>query len=270
MDGTNKSEKEIEQIIRLFVEGMSIRSIERVTGVHRDTVLNVLVIVGNRCERLLENLIHDLPVHDVELDEIWGYVGCKEKRNTTGDPLRGDSYCFVALERNTKLVLAWHLGKRRALDTLYFTDKLEEATSGQFQVTTDGWKYYPAAILQCLGDRVDFSQLIKVYGPSAGEEHRYSPPRVIDAVAKPVFGDPDPARICTSHVERQNLTLRMCMRRLTRLTNAFSKKWANLQAAYAIQFAYCNLCRVHQTLRCTPAMESQLTDHVWELRELLA
>jgi IS1 family transposase/transposase-like protein len=269
LDGTNKSEKEIEQIVRLFVEGCSVRSIERITGIHRDTILNVLVIVGNRCERLSENLIHDLPVRDVQCDEIWGYVGCKEKRNASGSPLRGDAYCFVGIERSTKLVLAWHLGRRSARDTMAFIEKLYMATAGKFQITTDGFQPYFDAIHTALGSRVDYAQLIKVYEGGSDDEHRYSPPRVVEAIAKPMWGNPEADRICTSHVERQNLTLRMHMRRLTRLTNAFSKKWHNLRAAYALQFAYYNLCRVHQTLRVTPAMESGLTDHVWELQELL-
>jgi IS1 family transposase len=265
LDGTNKSEKEIEQIIRLFVEGCSIRSIERIRGVHRDTVLNVLVIVGNRCERLLEDLIHDLPGRDVECDEIWGYVGCKEKHNVNGDPLRGDAYCFVGMERTTKLILAWHLGRRVGRDTMAFIEKLYSATTGNFQITTDGFPPYFDAIHTALGTRVDYAQLIKVYEGSSDGEHRYSPPRVVDATVKPMWGNPDPERICTSHVERQNLTLRMHMRRLTRLTNAFSKKWINLKAAHAIQFAYYNLCRIHQTLRVTPAMEAGISNHVWGL-----
>jgi IS1 family transposase len=167
-------------------------------------------------------------------------------------------------------VLAWHLGKRSHLDTLFFIDKLDEATSGQFQATTDGWKYYPGTITRCLGDRVDYSQLLKVYGPSEGEEHRYSPARVVEVIAKPVLGQPDPARICTSHVERQNLSIRTGMRRMTRLTNAFCKKWENLKAAYALWFAFYNFCRVHQTLRVTPAMEAGIADHAWTIEEMLS
>jgi hypothetical protein len=120
-----------------------------------------------------------------------------------------------------------------------------------------------------LGTRVDYSQLIKLYGATSDDDHRYSPPRVIDAIAKPVWGNPDPERICTSHVERQNLTLRMCMRRMTRLTNAFSKKWYNLREAFALQFAYYNFCRVHQSLRVTPAMQAGIADHVYSIAELL-
>jgi transposase-like protein len=134
LDGTTKSTEEIVQVIRLFVEGCSVRSIERIAGIHRDTILNILEIVGNHCERLLERLIHELPVQDVQCDEIWGYVGCKEKNNTVNDPLRGDAYCFIAIERNTKLVLAWHLGQRNARDTVAFTEKVNQATKGHFQI----------------------------------------------------------------------------------------------------------------------------------------
>jgi len=270
LDGTYLPTERITQIIRLFVEGCSIRSIERITGTHRDTILNILVLAGERCERLLENMICNVPVRDVELDEIWGYVFCKEKRNVTGDPLRGDAYCFVAIERNSKLVLTWHLGRRTTRDTEEFVEKVNQATAGHFQVTSDAFPGYFHSVHMSLGTRVDYSQLIKVYGAVNDEEHRYSPPRVIDAIAKPMWGKPNPERICTSHVERQNLTLRMCVRRLTRLTNCFSKSWYNLKCAFALQFAYYNLCRVHQTLRVTPAMESRLTDHIWELRELIA
>jgi IS1 family transposase len=231
--------------------------------------VNILVLAGERCERLLERTINRLPVRDVQCDEIWGYVGCKEKRNANGDPLRGDAYCFVAIERNTKLVLTWHLGRRTARDTVAFTEKVNEATSGQFQITTDGFAAYPDAVSYSLGTRVDYAQLIKVYGAPADDEHRYSPASVVETVVKSVWGQPDPEKICTSHVERANLSIRMGMRRMTRLTNAFSKKWANLKAAYALWFAYYNLCRVHQTLRVTPAMEAGITNHVWNLGKLI-
>jgi IS1 family transposase len=269
LDGTYKPSEEITQIVRLFVEGCSIRSIERITGFHRDTILNVLVIVGNRCERLLDDTIRGLRVRDVECDEIWGYVGCKEKRNANGDPMRGDAYCFVAIERNTKLILAWHLGRRTERDTVAFTEKINDATQGHFQITTDGFRPYVDAVHMSLGTRVDFAQLVKVYSSPRDGEQRYSPAEVVDAVPLPRWGQPKLNRICTSHVERQNLSIRTGMRRMTRLTNAFSKKWENLKAAYAIWFAWYNFCRVHQTLRITPAMEAGLTSHIWTLEELL-
>jgi hypothetical protein len=148
---------------------------------------------------------------------------------------------------------------------------LRAATSSQrFQVTTDGFQSYKSAISTTLLDRVDYGMLIKVYAAPREGEQRYSPADVVEAVPKPVLGDPDKDRICTSHVERQNLSIRMSMRRLTRLTNALSKKWENLWAAYRLHFAYYNFCRIHKTLRVTPTMEAGLTDHVWELAELLA
>jgi transposase-like protein/IS1 family transposase len=270
LDGTYLPTEKITEIIRLLVEGCSVRSIERITGIHRDTILNVLVLAGERCERLLESKIQGLPVQDVQCDEIWGYVGCKEKRNVSDDPTRGDAYCFVAIERNTKLVLTWHLGRRTARDTFAFTEKINEATQGRFQVTTDGFKPYVDAVHHSLGTRVDFAQLVKVYSAPRDGEQRYSPAEVVDVVPLPRWGQPELSRICTSHVERANLSIRMAMRRMTRLTNAFSKKWENLKAAYAIWFAFYNFCRVHQTLRVTPAMEAGISNHVWNLGELLA
>jgi transposase-like protein/IS1 family transposase len=261
-----------ELILKLMVEGMAIRSIERLTGVHRDTIMDLLVLAGDRCEKLMEKKISKVPVSDVQADEIWGFVACKEKTKATryddGAPM-GDAYCFTAIESNTKLMLTWHLGRRTAIDTMAFTEKLDAATSGQFQITTDGFAPYRDAVDICLGKRVDFAQLIKVYRATPEGERRYSPAEVISTEVVPVIGAPDPEKICTSHVERANLSIRMGMRRLTRLTNAFSKKWENLKAAYAVWFAYYNFCRVHQSLRVTPAMEAGLTNHVWQLAELL-
>jgi transposase-like protein/IS1 family transposase len=257
------------QAIGLLVEGCSVSTVERFTGIHHTTILSLLVLMGDKCERLLESRIHNLPVRDVQADEIWAYVGCKERRNVNGDPMRGDAYCFVGMESNTKLVLAWHLGRRSARDAMAFTEKLEGATAGHFQITTDAFKPYFDAIHTCLGMRVDYGQLIKSFAASTDEEHRYSPPQVVDTTIKPMWGNPDPERICTSHIERQNLSIRMGMRRLTRLTNAFSKKWHNLKAAYAVWFAFYNFCRVHKTLRVTPAMQAGIADHPWTVTELL-
>ncbi|MGO9272839.1 MAG: IS1 family transposase [Terriglobia bacterium] len=269
LGGMYTAPEKVEAVIRLFVEGCSIRSIERITGIHPVTILKILVLAGDRCERLLEDRVRQVPVKDVQCDEMWGFIGCKEKRNVTNDPQRGDAYCFVAIERNTKLVLSWHLGRRTERDTFAFTEKLNEATSGNFQITTDGFGPYFNAILTSLGTRVDYAQLIKVYGTPADEERRYSPARIIDITVKPKWGSPDLDAICTSHVERQNLTMRMSIRRLTRLTNGFSKKWENHKAALALHFAFYNFCRIHSTLRVTPAMEAGITDHVWTIREML-
>lgn len=260
-------------VLQLLLEGMSVRSAERVTGVHRDTILKLLVLAGERCQRLMHERIRGLDVRDVQADEIWGYVFKKEGHkwdHEKGVEGIGDAYCFVGIERETKLVLAWHLGKRDAANTDKFVHKLALATSRQrYQLTTDGWKAYVRAVEMFLPGRVHYAQLIKVYGASREGEQRYSPAEVVDAVPCIVSGNPVRDKICTSHVERQNLSIRMGMRRMTRLTNTFSKKWENLEAAYAVWFAYYNFCRRHQSLRITPAMEQGLTDHQWTVGELV-
>ena len=263
-----------EMCLQLLLEGMSIRSIQRITGMHQETILNLLVLAGDKCRQLMNDKIKGVAVKDVEADEMWGFVGMKKmtklhKEVTT--PQVGDAYTFVGIERNTKLVLAWHLGDRDVPNTEAFTEKLHHATSGHFQLTTDGFAAYPNAVSYSLGTRVDYAQLIKVYGKNDVEgERKYSPPEVVDTVSKPLIGSPDPRIICTSIVERSNLSMRTSIRRLTRLTNAFSKKWDNLHAALSLYFAYYNFCRIHSSIRCTPAMESGITGHVWTLRELLA
>lgn len=259
--------------LQLLLEGMSVRSVERVTNIHRDTILKLLVLAGGRCQQLMRERIQNLNVTDVQADEIWGYVFKKEghkwdhEKETEGI---GDAYCFIGIERETKLVLAWHLGKRDAANTDKFVHKLALATSRQrYQLTTDGWKAYVRAVEMFLPGRVHFAQLVKVYGASREGEQRYSPAEVVDAVPCIVSGNPDRDKICTSHVERQNLSIRMGMRRMTRLTNGFSKKWENLEAAYSLWFAYYNFCRRHQSLRITPAMEQGLTDRQWTVAELV-
>ncbi|MBV8731284.1 MAG: IS1 family transposase, partial [Acidobacteriia bacterium] len=253
--------------------GNSLRSTERITGSDINTLMRILVKAGEKCEKLMARLVVNIPCRDVECDELWGYILKKEGHKLPAeenDNTIGDAYCFVAIDRHTKLVLNLALGRRDIATTQIFIEDLRAATASQrFQITTDGFEPYVKAIQDTLADRCDFAQLIKVYGQEPGEEHRYSPPAVLEASSKPIMGNPDPARICTSIVERQNLTIRMQMRRLTRLTNAFSKKWENLWAAYCLQFAYYNFCRIHKTLRVTPAMEATLTDHIWDLKELL-
>jgi transposase-like protein/IS1 family transposase len=260
-------------ILQLLLEGMSIRSVERVTGVHRDTILRLLVLAGERCQTLFISKIVNLPVKDVEVDEIWGYVFKKEghKWDHEKDVAEiGDAYCFVGMERTSKLVLAYHLGKRDTISTDTFIGKLRYATSDErFQLSSDGFKPYIKAVEMLLRGRVDFAQLIKVYGVSREGEQRYSPAEVVDSVPVEIMGRPVRERICTSHIERQNLSIRMGMRRMTRLTNAFSKKWENLQAAYSLWFAFYNFCRVHKTLRVTPAMEAGIASHPWTVAELI-
>jgi transposase-like protein/IS1 family transposase len=267
------SEEKAVLAIRLLVEGNSIRSTMRITGLDRTTIARMLVLAGERCEQLMADMIQNLQVRDVEADELWGFVGMKEKAKgnlyKNVDTL-GDAYTYVAMERSSKLILAWHLGKRNKQDTLQFIIKLRRATKGVFQLSTDGWPSYPEAVEQVFGSAIHYAQLIKVYAASRDGEQRYSPAEVVDVEVVPRAGMPNWERVCTSHIERQNLSMRMQIRRLTRLTNGFSKKWDNLRAAVALHFAFYNLCRIHQTIRVTPAMEAGIADHVWELKELLA
>lgn len=266
------AEEKALMCLNLLVEGMSVRAIERITGVHRDTVLDLLVTVGEKCERLMDEKIQGVAVRDVQADEVWAFVQMKEKtkkRQGLNDETIGDAYTFTAIDRETKLILCWHLGRRTAQDTAIFIEKLYHATSTHFQLTTDGFGGYPDAVIHSLGTRVDYAQLVKMYAQPAEGERRYSPAECIGAKKIPVIGNPDPERINTSHVERQNLTIRMHTRRLTRLTNAFSKKWPNLKAALALHFAFYNFCRLHSTIRCTPAMAAGITKSVWTLKDLL-
>lgn len=262
--------------LQLLVEGNSVRSIERITGVHRDTILSLMVIAGNKCEAMMNQKLRRVKVQDVQADELWNFIRMKEKtkvRKGIASTQIGDTFTFVAFERHTKLVITWHLGRRSNTDTQIFMEKLFDAVDGttnRFQITTDGFAGYPPAIAYSLGTRADYAQLIKVYGQPEEDDHRYSPSKIKETILLPQFGNPNPERICTSHVERQNLNIRMALRRFTRLTNGFSKKWENLKAALALYFAYYNFCRIHSSIRCTPAMESGITAHVWTLRELLA
>ena len=242
----------------------------------RNTIMKMLVLAGEKCEKVMGRLIVNVPAKDVECDEIWAFIQKKEghkKASEANDETIGDQYCFCGhRKRNSrKLVLNFALGRRNQQTTDVFVEGLRAATSRQhFQITTDGFAPYRSAIVNTLEDRCDFAQLIKVYRAPSEGEGRYSPAEVASTEVVPVLGNPDPERICTSIVERQNLTIRMQMRRLTRLTNAFSKKWDNLWAAYCLHFAYYNFCRIHSSIQVTPAMETGITDHVWELAELLA
>jgi transposase-like protein/IS1 family transposase len=260
---------QVERVLQLLLEGCSVRSAERISGLHRDTILKLLVTAGEQCEMLLGRLIVNVPVRDVQCDEMWGFIQKKEKMVTEDDdPNYGDAYCFVAMETNTKLVLNFALGKRNQTTTDVFIEGLRHATKGNFQITTDGFMPYRSAIPNTLADRASFATLVKVYRANPEGERRYSPAEVVSTEVVPVMGDPDLKRICTSHIERQNLTMRMQMRRLTRLTNGFSKKWENHWAALCLHFAYYNFVRIHRTLRVTPAMAAGITDRVWDLSDL--
>ena len=266
--------KKAELCLRMLLEGNSIRSTERLTDVHRDTIIATMVEAGEKCEAFLARTVRAVEAHDVQADEIWGFVGCKEKtREREGyDDSMGDAWCFVAMERETKLVLTFHVDKRTPWATTYFAAKLNDATSGRFQLSTDGFRPYRTAIPLVFGNNIDFAQIVKTYGntPEVGTAARYSPGDVTSTSTVEISGTPDSNRVCTSHVERQNLSIRMGVRRMTRLTNAHSKKWENHKAALALWFAYYNFCRVHTTLKTTPAVAAGLTDRTWGMAELLA
>jgi transposase-like protein/IS1 family transposase len=264
-----------ELVLHLLTEGCAVRAIERITGVEKRTILRLLVQVGEGCERLLPELVKGVAVEDVQADEVWGYVRCKEgtkARKKITDPEAGDAYCWIGLERHSKLVLAWHLGRRTGWDAHDFMEKLAAATgAGRFQLTTDGLNAYPDAVEYNFGAQVDYAQLVKEFGAEGGDEQRrYAPPRLIGAEKIAVSGDPKESRICTSHVERANWTLRGHLRRMTRLSNGFSRKRANLRAAFALFFAYYNLVKIHAAIRMTPAMKAGLTRKPWSLADLLA
>lgn len=259
--------------LRMLLEGNSVRSTERLLDIHRDTIIKTMVAVGRQCAEFLAKTVRGVPVDDVEADEIWGFVGCKQRtkeRHKYSDEC-GDCWTYVAMERTTKLVLCHHVSKRTTDNTFEFAWKLEEATAGRFQLTTDGYRPYRAAITDTFGNRITFAQIVKVYANSqdGGPQARYSPGDVIGTYRVILLGRPNKDRICTSYAERQNLSMRMTIRRLTRLTNAHSKKWVNHEAAIALYFAYYNFCRVHTTLKTTPAVAAGLTDHVWSVAELL-
>jgi IS1 family transposase len=257
--------------LRMLLEGNSIRAVQRLLGIHRDTIMSAMVDAGERCKKFLETIVNRVVVADVQVDEIWAFVGMKEKTRIrkNREECFGDAWCYTAIERNTKMLLAWHVGKRTPTDTFLFAEKLDRATTGRFQLTTDGFRPYLNTIPRVLGHRVDFATLVKVYG-TAEDDHRYSLGVVVDTIETVQVGEPDEDKICTSHVERSNKTLRMQIRRLTRLTDAHSKKWENHDAALGLFIAYYNFCRVHMTLKSTPAQEAGLTSETWSLDRLLA
>lgn len=271
LDGMYLPMEKAELVLKLLLEGSSISTVERITDVHHTTILKLLVLAGEKCERIMATKIVNVEVRDVELDEVWSWIGKKQKRvRPQDDQNLGDAYVFVGIERHTKLVLNVTMGKRTQLTTDTFVEGIRHATRGKFQVTTDGFAPYRSAISNTLHDRVTgYAQMIKVYRTPQDGEKRYSPAEVQSVEVVPVMGNPDPERICTSIIERSNLSLRMQNRRFTRLTNAFSKKWENHWASVALFYCSYNFCRVHKSLRITPAMAAGISDHVWSVRDLL-
>jgi len=259
-------------VLRLLLEGNGVRATERLTGVEKKTILRLVRSVGEQCDKFMRTAIVAVECESVQCDEVWSFVLCKERtRNLRGYPeCVGDCYTWTALEKNTKLLLAYAVGKRDHSTGLTFARRLRNATSGQFQIDTDGLTVYPSVIAEVFGTHQDHARVVKVFGKSQEGEARYSPAQIIDVHVEKGWGNPDLKQASTSFIERSNKTLRMQIRRFTRLTDGHSKLWENHEAAIAMFFAYYNFCRVHSTIRTTPAVAAGLTDHVWTVKELLA
>ena len=229
--------------------------------------------MGHACSEYQNTVLRDLPCKRFQCDEIWSFVGCKEKTKKRGAKGHGDIWTWTAIDADTKLVPSWHVGTRDAGAAYWFIHDVASRVASRVQLTTDAHKAYLSAVEDAFGSEIDYAQLVKLYGPSPdgrGPETRYSPAKCQGTRKQKVSGDPDEKHVSTSFVERQNLTMRMSMRRFTRLTNAFSKKIENHEAAIALHFMHYNFCRIHQTLRVTPAMEAGIADHFWEIEELVA
>lgn len=262
-------------ILRCLVEGNSIRSTARITGADKKTVLRLLAEFGVVCMDIHDERMRNIKAKRIQTDEIWSFVGAKEKNvppAQRGQVARGDIYTWVAIDPDTKLIPCWLVGRRDAEHAVAFMRDLASRLANRVQLTTDGLRTYLLAVESAFGGDVDYGMLVKIYGEPAGNQanRKYSPGDVKGTFKDVICGDPDERHICTSHIERQNLNMRMAMRRFTRLTNGFSKKIENHIHALAVYFVHYNFCRVHQTLRVTPAMQAGLTDHVWELEEIAA
>jgi IS1 family transposase len=261
------------KVIRCLVEGCSIRATVRMTGVAKNTIVKLLLEIGPACERYQDTAFRNLTCKRIQCDEIWSFCYAKSK-NVTPEIAKkiagaGDAWTWVALDPDTKLIPSWLVGGRDAETARHFMDDLAGRLANRVQLTTDGHRAYLTAVEAAFGSEVDYAMLIKIYGADTASDTRYSPAECVGCEQQGISGRPDPSHISTSHVERQNLSMRMHMRRFTRLTNAFSKKLENHAAMLATYFFYYNFCRVHTTLRVTPCMEAGVTDRVWSVDEMV-
>ena len=260
------------RILGCLVEGNSLRATTRMCGVSINTVTKLLVDVGTACGLYQNEVLQNLPCKRVQVDEIWSF--CYSKQKNTPPNMRhlgkGDVYTWVAIDADTKLVPSWLVGTRDAEYANAFIRDLAGRLASRVQLTSDGHKAYLRAVEDAFGSEVDYSMLVKLYGAADGnqQERRYSPGQCCGTITGTVSGDPDPAHVSTSFVERQNLTMRMSMKRFARLSNGFSKKIENHEHAIAMHYMYYNFGRIHKTLRVTPAMEAGVSDHVWTLEEI--
>jgi IS1 family transposase len=260
------------QILHLLCEGQSIRAITRLTGCSKNTVAKLLLAAGHAFTAYQDKALRNLPCKRVQMDEIWSFVYAKNdnvKEAKAAPPMAGDVWTWTAICADTKLLVSWLLGGRDANAAGAFVADLSSRLANRVQLTSDGHKPYLAAVDDAFGDDVDYAMLVKMYGADPQAETRYSPAKCIGAERRVITGEPDRKHISTSYAERSNLTMRMHMRRFTRLTNAFSKKVENHAAAIALHVMYYNFVRIHQTLKVTPAMAAGVTDKLWEMDDLI-
>ena len=263
------------RVVAALVEGNSLRATSRMTGVARMTVEKLLRDLGEACQTFHDKAVRNVKTQRIQIDEIWAFCYAKN-RNVTPEilekhPDAGDVWTWTALDADSKLMVSWFVGKRDAEDAHYLMNDVASRLANRVQVTTDGLAVYLSAVEAAFGSDVDYAVINKIYGKGhTGREGRYSPAKFLGATRATIKGRPDAGHISTSFVERQNLTMRMHMRRFTRLTNGFSKKVEMHAAAVALHFCYYNFCKVHMSLRVTPAMQAGVSDHVWELEELVS
>jgi IS1 family transposase len=261
------------QVVRCLVDGVSLRATSRITGASKNTITKLLCELGAACRAYHDQHVRGVTSKRVQCDEIWSFVYGKDKNlsdaaKATGE--KGSMWTWTAIDADSKLVISYLIGGRDAGYAWAFMQDVAERVANRVQLTTDGHKPYLAAVDAAFSGEIDYAILIKEYGETDAGAGRYSPANCCGTIRKPVTGCPEAEHVSTSYVERQNLTMRMALRRFTRLTNGFSKKLANLEHAVSLHFAYYNFCRVHQTLRVTPAMEAGLTDRVWSIDDLIA
>ena len=264
------------RILAVLCEGMGINAATRITGASKNTVLKLLADAGEACAKYQDETMRNLTCKRVECDEIWSFVGCKQKNvpeELQGMFGLGDVYTWTAIDAETKLVPCWHVGSRDLDSAKIFISDMASRLSGRVQLTTDGLKAYIGAVEESFGRDIDFAQLVKIYGTtgqSTGDARRYSPSEFTGSEKHIITGDPNMKLISTSYVERQNLTMRMHMRRFTRLTNAFSKKLENHMHAISLYFMFYNFCKIHKSLRVTPAMAAGISEKLWEISDIVA
>lgn len=260
------------RILHLLCEGMSIRAITRLTGVSKTTVTNLVVDAGTAAAWYQDRVFHNLSCKRLQIDEIWGFVGAKQKNvQTMKSPVdgTGDVWLWLATDADTKLVPCWHVGGRDGEAAMEFIDDLASRLANRVQITTDGHKAYLDAIDTAFGGQVDYAMLVKLYGPAPEAQRRYSPAECTGAIKTSIQGHPDPKHVSTSYAERNNLNVRMHSRRMTRLTNAFSKKMENHAHAMALHLMYYNFVRIHATLKVTPAMAAGVSKRLWEMADIV-